>query len=423
MFCPEKKIYTKYKMVNLWASAYIRGNDRDRDARGCDDAHTLSRHRKGGRKGRRRHWCIRDSSNNLKYRPDGGGHNPCRWVGRPRYVGGGIHAHGYWRNYGGKGRNFRGAPFGLRCEGVRINDGVLRSWSGNGHILATGVNDSRGGFKNLWEQAVYGIQTDVGSTGGYCQNISHLNRVIHRNGSTCLDTIKNEAQKKAAGIRFCRKHPMDQRCKCINVSGSGFVERCKKNPRLPGCGEIVKGVKDFEKLGLKSGTGLYGGPDCIVPGICSGNVFKPLSGVPACANKIAICQQVMKLDNVSAAAGVKALQGCNIDFGAEQKKRDDAKAKAAAEAKAKKEAEAKAKAKAAADAKAKAEADAKAAAAAKSAGGRAQAVPAVGAKSKGGGLPGGISPVQGGVVSFSLFCCSLIILLIILRMGGKGNNK
>jgi ribosomal protein L12E/L44/L45/RPP1/RPP2 len=406
-------------MVNLWASAYTRGNDRDRDAGGCDNAHTLSRGRKG-RRGRRRHWCISDTSNNLKYRPNGDGHNPCRGVGRPRYVGGGVHAHGYWRNYTGKGRNFRNAPFGLRCEGVRINDAVLRSWSGNGHILATGVNDSRGGFKNLWDQAVYGVVTDVGSTGGYCQNIAHLNRVIHRNGSTCFDTIKNAAQRKTKGIQFCRRYPRDRRCKCINVAGSGFVDKCKKNPKLPGCNEVVKGIKEFEKAGLKSATGLFGNADCIVPGVCSGDVFQPLSGVPACANKTAICNQVMNLDNIKAAAGVKALQGCNINFEAEQKKKDAAKAKAAADAKAKAEAEAKAKAKAAAEAKAKAEAEAKAKA---GAGGRAPTGTAVATKTNGGGLPGGISPVQGGVVSFSLFCCSLIILLIVLRMGGKGNNK
>jgi hypothetical protein len=176
----------------------------------------------------------------------------------------------------------------------------------------------------------------------------------------------------------------------------------------------VKGIKEFEKAGLKSATGLFGNADCIVPGICSGDVFQPLSGVPACANKTAICNQVMKLDNIKAAAGVKALQGCNINFEAEQKKKDAAKAKAAADAKAKAEAEAKAKA--AAEAKAKAEAEAKA---------KAKATPEAKAKAGAGGrgLPGGISPVQGGVVSFSLFCCSLIILLIVLLMGGKGNNK
>ena len=215
----------------------------------------------------------------------------------------------------------------------------------------------------MWEQATFGIRTDVGSTGGYCSNIAHLNRVVHRNGSTCFDTIKNAAQRKTKGIQFCRRYPNDRKCKCINVSGSGFVNKCRKNPKLPGCNEVIKGIKEFEKAGLKSATGLFGNADCIVPGICSGDVFQPLSGVPACANKTAICNQVMNLDNIKAAAGVKALQGCNINFEAEQKKKDAAKAKEAADAKAKAEAAAKA--------KAKAEADAKAAAAAKSARGRA----------------------------------------------------
>ena len=47
--------------------------------------------------------------------------------------------------------------------------------------------------------------------------------------------------------------------------------------------------------------------------------------MPACANKLAICKQVLELDNIKAAAGVKAAQACNINFEAEQKKKDDAK--------------------------------------------------------------------------------------------------
>ena len=45
----------------------------------------------------------------------------------------------------------------------------------------------------------------------------------------------------------------------------------------------------------------------------------------ACANKPLICNQILELDNIKAAAGVKAAQACNINFEAEQKKKDDAK--------------------------------------------------------------------------------------------------
>jgi hypothetical protein len=76
---------------------------------------------------------------------------------------------------------------------------------------------------------------------------------------------------KTKGIQFCRKNPSrSRRCKCINVSGSGFVNHCKKNPTLPGCKEVVKGIAEFERAGLRSATGLFGNADCIVPGICSG---------------------------------------------------------------------------------------------------------------------------------------------------------
>jgi hypothetical protein len=311
-------------MVNLYSAAYIKGEDRDRDAGGCDDAHTLSRARKG-KSGQRRHWCVKDTSDNLKYREDGGGHNPCRGVGNARFVGGGVDGNGNWRNYSGKPNNYKNAPFGLRCEGVNVSDGALRSWSGNDQMLTAGVNDNRGGFKSLYQQTVFGVETASGRTDGYCANINNLNKVIHNNGNTCFDTIRDEATRKTKGILYCKQNPSDPKCKCINVSGSGFVEYCKKNPTLPGCKEIVKGIADFDRLGLQSATGLFGNADCIVPDICGGNVYLPLAGKSTCANKLAICNQVLQMDNIKSAAGVTAVQGCNINFEAEQKKKDDAK--------------------------------------------------------------------------------------------------
>ena len=57
-------------------------------------------------------------------------------------------------------------------------------------------------------------------------------------------------------------------------------------------------------------------------------MFEPNTRITSCANKNAICTQVMKLDNIKAAAGVKAAQACNINFEAEQRKKDNAKAAA-----------------------------------------------------------------------------------------------
>jgi hypothetical protein len=393
----------EYKMVDLYSAAYWKPNDRDFDHNHshCGGGGAMSVSRKG-RRGKRRYWCINRNSNRLKYSQGGGGHNPCRGVGDPHFIGGGLQQHGHQVNYSGKGRNFKNALFAVRCRGVNVTDGALRSWSGNHQTLSAGANDSRGGFKNLWTQAAFGIVTDAGSTGGYCANIANLNRVIHRNGDTCFDSIKNAAERKTRGIQFCKKYPKDKRCKCINVSGSGFVEYCKKNPTLPGCDEVVKGIKEFEKAGLKSATGLFGNADCIVPGVCSGDVFQPLSSVSACANKTAICNQVMNLDNIKAAAGVKALQGCNINFEAEQKKKDEAKKAAAA--------------------KGAAPAAKGAAPAAKGAAPAAKGAPAAPSK-----LPGGITGLQagigGGLSSFLLSCSCLLVIIIVVMMGSKRRRR
>ena len=386
-------------MVDLYSVAYIKGEDRDRDAGGCDDAHTLSRARKGG-KGSRRHWCIRDTSDNLKYRPDGGGHNPCKGFGA-RYVGGGMDGNGNWRDYTGKSTNYKNAPFALRCEGVNVTDGALRSWSGNDQMLTAGVNDNRGGFKSLYQQAVFGVEVPSGRTDGYCANVNNLNKVIHNNGQTCFDTIQSEAQRKTQGILFCKQNPTDPKCKCINVSGAGFVDHCRKNPTLPGCVEVLKGITEFEKAGLKSATGLFGNADCIVPDICGG-VYQPLGGMPPCANKTAICNQVLQMDNITAAAGVTALQGCNINFEAEQKKKEEA-AKAA-------------------QTKLAEVPTTPASPASPASPTQVSSSPGIPAQTK---LPGGVSTLQAGIGGgVSLFICSCCILLIIvMSMAGGGGES
>ena len=307
-------------MVNLYSAAYTKGESRDRDAKECDWKNEISMRRKG-KSGNRRHWCIKASSGNLKYQADGGGHNPCLGF-TPWIIGGGISVHDKVKDYPGKNTNYRGALVGLKCSGATLTDANLRSWSGNNQMLTAGVNDNRGGFKSLYEQAVFGVEVAQGRTDGYCSDIQNLNKVIHKDGGTCFSTIKNEVERKNQGILFCAKNPKDKKCACINTAKSGFVDFCKKNSNLPGCSEVVKGIKEFEKAGLQSATGLFGNADCIVPGICSGDVYQPVSPVPACANKNAICNQVMNLENVTAAADLKAVQGCNINFEAEQKKKD-----------------------------------------------------------------------------------------------------
>ncbi len=257
-----------------------------------------------------------------------------------------------------------------------------------------------------------------------------------------------EAAAKVKAIQYCEKNRTDPKCKCINVAGSGFIDRCRQNPNWAGCKEVLAGIKDFENAGLKSATGLYGNADCIVPNICSGDVYEPNTRLSACANKMAICNQIMKLDNIEAFGDVKAAQGCNIDFAAEQAKRDKAKsmAQSAAEAdkRRKEEADAAAAAakKAAADkaatdkaAAAKLAAD-KAAAKAKAAGASPAEVQAAADKAaadieskpiedfvKPTGF-GGFSTTQlaiGGGGAF-LLCCCLIILILATSGGGNGGG-
>ena len=84
-----------------------------------------------------------------------------------------------------------------------------------------------------------------------------------------------------------------------------------------GCPEIVKAYKKFEEAGLTSASGMFGNADCLVPGICDGNVVVPTSGKPgSCANKLAICDQKVAADNIKA-QNLLIEQGCEINFEAD----------------------------------------------------------------------------------------------------------
>jgi hypothetical protein len=196
--------------------------------------------------------------------------------------------------------------------------------SKNGVLTSAGLKDYKGRFMSIYEQLLWGFKRGRHNSGtGYCERVENLHKDV--GGGTCYDKLIKKAGAAVAkqkGIEFCKKFPKDKKCACINVTQPNFIDYCKKNPTLPGCKELIKGIEDFEKAGLKSATGLFGNADCIVPGVCAGDVYEPLTNLQACANKTAICNQVLSMDNIQAAAGIKAAQACNIDFAAEQKKKD-----------------------------------------------------------------------------------------------------
>ena len=317
-----------------------RGNCHDRKNNRDGDTMMIRKH-KGSRGSKRYHcvWTDTDSSgrfnasgqshvsdtrDHIRYggSNDRSSHHPCKGLGSA-YM------------YQPGSQTFPSAHFGFKCT---VSDSKIPGLlSGNSnHINSAGANDSSNVRKTIKDQLLFGGTFREGSTGtGYCLKKENLAKKI--GNETCFEIVSrrvNEATANQQAREYCVTSAgrTDPKCKCLNVAGSTFLRDCKANPSWAGCNEVNAGIKSFEDAGLKSATGLFGNADCIVPGICSGDVYKPLSDVPACANKNAICNQVMKLENVKSFAGVKATQGCNINFEAEQNKRDREKREAAAAA-------------------------------------------------------------------------------------------
>ena len=343
-----------------------------------------------------RFGCVNACGNKIQYRPGVNGH-PCSGAAEIKGIPVNI---GFNDKSGIKGAI--GNPQGAFWCRFDINGAKLKSYSGDRRMTSAGD-----GTRSIYEQLLFGANKGSSyRSEGFCAKIQNLNTVVHNDGRTCYGMISNAADKKTKGILYCQSNRTDPKCKCINVTGNNFLQTCQQNPTWAGCNKVLKGQDDLKKIGLTSASGLYGNADCLAPGICSGDVYEPMTNLQACANKNAVCNQILKLDNITAYADMKTAQSCNINFEAEQKKKDDAKkaAEAAAAAAADKAAADKAAAdNAAADVESKPIED---------------FVKPTGF--------GGFSTTQlaiGGGGAILLCCCCVIILILATSGGGNGGGS
>lgn len=240
--------------------------------------------------------CAKACGDKIQYASGQGG-NPCDGANKIRQI--------------NPDENIQGDAKGaLECTWNSISDATLRSMSGQNKYTNSGV----------YEQLLFGTRIGGYNTEGqgYCEDVNNLHKDV--GGGTCYDKLAakvSDATLKQKAIDYCESHRTDAKCKCINVAGSGFAERCKQNPTWAGCSEINEAAAQYESVGvLQTITGLAGGADCLVPGICSGDVYEPQTAVQACANQIGICDQVQNIEvgKLDEAAELEAFQSCNIEF-------------------------------------------------------------------------------------------------------------
>mgnify|MGYP003111665944 CR=1 FL=1 len=314
---------------------------------------------------RRRFWCVNPTSSKIGWKSDGTGGQACSGLGSVSGLGGGE------SGFSGKDQHFPGKFAGYKCAvvtprkcaemgtrtirffgrtikkpyckkyGPSDMGAKLKTWSGDSKMTTAGAKDNDGKFKSLYDQIVFGIKTRYDTSDGFCADAKNLSTVVHKDGRTCYQMLKGAGQQALADTKtksYCESATgrMDEKCKCYNVTGSGFLDNCRKNPKWPGCKEIIPRISELEKL-LK-GSNLtvkdIGNADCIVPDICgNAGIYIPSGGKPNCSKKMEVCNQVMNQDNVKAYGDLKAIQSCNFT-GANsldnvQKRRDAEKAAAA----------------------------------------------------------------------------------------------
>jgi hypothetical protein len=216
----------------------------------------------------------------------------------------------------------------------------LKTWSGDSKMTTAGAKDNDGKFKSLYDQIVFGIKTQYDTSTGFCADAKNLSTVVHNDGRTCYEMLSAAGEQADADTKtksYCESATgrMDEKCKCFNVTGSGFLENCRANPKWSGCKELIPRITELETL-LKSSNltvADIGNADCIVPDICGkAGTYIPNTGKPVCETKMEVCNQVMQQDNVTAYGGLESIQSCNFtganSLSKLQEERDAAKNKA-----------------------------------------------------------------------------------------------
>ena len=299
-------------MPTAYAKAWIGGSDGEHNERCPVDytnhcggwVHHSNRVARTRRGRQTRARCTNICSGLIEYASGKAG-NPCDGANKIRHI--------------NNAENLQsGAHAALECTYNSIDANKLRMISGN----AKNVNSTMDQKGSVYEQLLFGIRVGGYNTEGqgFCENANNLQKVVDKNGDTCYKKIVKklgDAVAKGEGIKYCQTNKTDPKCKCINVSGSGFVEQCRQNPTWAGCSEIIAAADSYASVGvLQSITGLSGGADCLVPGICSGDVYAPLTVPQSCANQIGICDQVLNIEvgKIEEAADLSAFQGCDIQF-------------------------------------------------------------------------------------------------------------
>ena len=421
---------------------------------------------------RRRYWCASPTGTKIGWKSDGTGGQACSGLGSVSALGGGE------SGFSGKDQHFPGKFAGYKCavsapQGPCVEMGTrevktlwgktmtvphcknygpsdmgakLKTWSGDSKMTTAGAKDNDGKFKSLYDQIVFGIKTRYDTSDGFCADAKNLSTVVHGDGRTCYEMLKGAGEQALADTKtatYCATAAgrQDERCKCFNVTGSGFLEKCKANPTWAGCKEMIPRIDELQKLLKDSNLTVadIGNADCIVPDICGGaNIYIPSGGKPVCETKMEVCNQVMNQQNVEAYGDLKAIQSCNFtgenSLENVQKRRDAEKAAAAKAAlDAKKAADAKKKApkkKAPAPAPAPSSKKAPAASPTPSGSPAPAAAPPTGspAPAAGGGLakPGGMpqnTKIAIGVGGVVVLCCCLLLMMMMMSGGGGRRRR
>lgn len=304
---PREVVSSAWHKSNRGEFSSCPGPNRDR----------VGRKRKGGPFNDRayNHYCVDikiDTNGNvvtdhddMSYKKAPFAHHPCLNLGESTLIGGGTDANGNWNGYEGKADIYDNAEFAFKCTipDAKVEQNI-KAWSVSSHTTTARAKDDKG-YKNLWEQIIFGVKTPHVNQDGYCSKIDNLDKQVHNDGRKCKDMIA-EALTKSLGKQLCKNTPTDPRCACINISEYGTMG-CLQRPNLPGCKELKAGFDKFPGNAQTEVDPELWTPLCFMTDPCPrSDQFTPDARQVPCNQTIAICKQEQNLyaNTIQAGANV-----------------------------------------------------------------------------------------------------------------------
>lgn len=161
----------------------------------------------------------------------------------------------------------------------------------------------------VFQQALFGSISPndniyPGTLTGFCDISDNINTKVY-DTYTCSTIVQSDLVSSDIDVTreqedYCLgSGSSDVKCACYNVSRPDAINYCTRNPRLPGCNELMANKRPLDRAGI-SGAWQGSTSGCLAPNACtSSGIYKPKPAPNTdCHLSVQYCKQITDLESL-----------------------------------------------------------------------------------------------------------------------------